>query len=95
MERMQDAVINLLKRLAEECEQAALDAREENGQLSFGYFKWAEKLKKAAEIMERQIPREIEMEGGGSTWWHVCPECHGAIDNHDRFRRHCGQALTE
>ena len=95
MEGMQDAVILMLKNLANQCMENARKQREENGQVSFGYFKWAEELRKAAEIMERQIPQEIELEGGGNTWWYVCPECHGAIDNHDRFCRHCGQALTE
>lgn len=38
-------------------------------------------------------PQQIEMEGGGSTWWYVCPECHGAIDRQDHFCRHCGQAV--
>ena len=41
----------------------------------------------------RITPQEIEIEGGGSTWWYVCPECHGTIDQGDHFCRHCGQAL--
>ena len=40
-------------------------------------------------------PQQIEMEGGGSTWWYVCPECHGAIDRQDHFCRHCGQAVED
>ena len=39
-------------------------------------------------------PKQMEIEGGGSTWWDVCPECHGAIDDSDHFCRHCGQAVT-
>lgn len=23
---------------------------------------------------------EVELEGGGSTWWYVCGECHGMIN---------------
>jgi hypothetical protein len=43
--------------------------------------------------IKRLTPKQIETEGGGSTWWHVCPECHGAVDSEDHFCRHCGQAL--
>lgn len=45
------------------------------------------------ELMEHTKPLPIEIEGGGSTWWYVCPECHGAVDTWDRFCKHCGQAL--
>ena len=50
-------------------------------------------IKEAAEALRRNIPQEMEMEGGGSSWWYVCPECQGAIDKQDRFCRHCGQAV--
>lgn len=50
-------------------------------------------IREAAEALRRNIPQEMEKEGGGSSWWYVCPECHGAIDRHDMFCRHCGQAL--
>ena len=46
------------------------------------------------ELMKRLTPEEIEREGGGSSWWYVCPECHGSVDHWDRFCKHCGQALT-
>ena len=26
--------------------------------------------------METNKPQEPELEGGGHTWWFVCPECH-------------------
>lgn len=42
---------------------------------------------------EKQIPKEVEMEGGGSSWWYVCPECHGAINPKDAYCKHCGQAV--
>lgn len=45
------------------------------------------------DAITRMTPKEIEVEGGGSSWWHVCPECHGAIDDRDSFCRHCGQAV--
>ena len=47
------------------------------------------------ELTERAKPQQIEMEGGGSTWWYVCPECHGPIDSKDHFCRHCGQAVED
>jgi len=43
----------------------------------------------------KKKPQQIELEGGGSTWWYVCPECHGAIDSKDHFCRHCGQAVED
>ena len=58
-------------------------------------FQISETCRKAAEELKRNIPQEIEIEGGGYTWWNVCPECHGAIDHRDRFCRHCGQAVKE
>lgn len=56
-------------------------------------FQISETCRIAAEALQRNIPQDMELEGGGSTWWHVCPECHGAIDSRDRFCRHCGQAV--
>lgn len=38
-------------------------------------------------------PTHMELEGGGHTWWYVCGECHGAIDNCDSFCRHCGRKV--
>jgi rRNA maturation endonuclease Nob1 len=58
-------------------------------------FPRAKLMKRAAEALERNIPRENEIEGGGSSWWYVCPECHGAIDRQDHFCKHCGQAVKE
>ena len=39
-------------------------------------------------------PAEIELEGGGATWWYVCGECHGSVDCTDGFCKHCGRALV-
>lgn len=48
----------------------------------------------AIETVEEHFrPAEAELEGGGSTWWHVCGECHGPIDYSDRFCRHCGRPV--
>ena len=35
------------------------------------------------------------VEGGGSTWWYVCEECHGAIDAWDDFCKHCGRKVRQ
>ena len=35
-------------------------------------------------------PVQIETEGGGSSWWDVCTECHGAVDSQDSYCKHCG-----
>lgn len=61
--------------------------------ISWNAFRIAETCGKAADALKREIPQEIEMEGGGMSWWHVCPECHGAIDRDDRYCRHCGQRV--
>lgn len=45
------------------------------------------------ELLDRMIQKDKNVEGGGTTWWMVCPECHGAVDQQDHFCRHCGQAL--
>ena len=60
---------------------------------SFTLYKASETVGKAIQELGKQIPKEIEVEGGGSTWWFACPECHGAIDNGDAFCRHCGQKV--
>ena len=52
-------------------------------------------LEETRDCLKREKPKQIEIEGGGSSWWFVCPECHGAIDKGDRFCRHCGQAVKE
>lgn len=55
----------------------------------------AEKCLELAEaedtIMGEPVPAEIE--GGGSTWWNVCGECHTAIDTRDKFCRECGRRI--
>jgi hypothetical protein len=44
-----------------------------------------------AEIVAIAEPVEKEIEGGGSTWWYVCSECHGTVDNSDKYCKHCGR----
>lgn len=46
-----------------------------------------------AEIVTCAEPVERELEGGGSSWWYVCAECHGAIDSNDKYCKHCGRKV--
>lgn len=43
--------------------------------------------------LKEQEPVEIELEGGGSSWWYVCEECRGMIDKYDNFCKHCGRRI--
>lgn len=89
------SIIDLLEKTAEDCMEAARENRKDDPGYSYCLFSFSEKLRNAAEILKRQNPQEMELEGGGSNWWYVCPECHGAIDCMDHFCRHCGQAVKE
>ena len=87
----------LIKQLAEAAGKnidiAEATSRTAATEKSFFFLKMADLMQKAMKELRRNIPREMETEGGESTWWYVCPECHGAIDHRDRFCRHCGQAV--
>ena len=37
---------------------------------------------------------EVELEGGGSTWWYVCEECHGAVNYMADICPHCDAVLS-
>ena len=50
--------------------------------------------KEVAEQLEQKEPLPAEMEGGGSSWWYVCGDCHGAININDHYCRHCGRGVT-
>ena len=73
----------------------ATEQRDKMPAISYQAFRLSEICRKAAEELKRNIPQKKEMEGGGSTWWYICPECHGAIDRQDHFCRHCGQAVEQ
>lgn len=49
-------------------------------------------LDDAIDLLKR-CKAEPEIEGGGSTWWYVCSECHGAIDKKDAYCKHCGAEM--
>lgn len=88
-------LIEQLKEMGKAFVNMSIDLREAEPEISFKAFQISEVSVKAAEELQRNIPQKIEVEGDRHTWWHVCPECHGAVDIKDRFCRHCGQALEE
>ena len=62
----------------------------------------AETLKKRRNALQKAMlaldikkdPGDPEIEGDGrSSWWYVCPDCHGQIDKDDGFCRHCGREI--
>ena len=44
-------------------------------------------------LLKEQDHVETELEGGGYNWWHVCGDCHGAIDQNDNYCKHCGRRI--
>ena len=42
-------------------------------------------------LLMAPVPAEIE--GGGSTWWYVCGDCHGSLDPSDLYCKHCGRKI--
>ena len=42
----------------------------------------------------QRIHAEAELEGGGSTWWYVCGECHGAVNYQADTCPHCKSVLS-
>ena len=46
------------------------------------------------ELLAEKDPLPAELEGGGSTWWYVCGDCHGEININDHYCRHCGRGVT-
>lgn len=46
-------------------------------------------------LLKEQEPVEMEIEGGGASWWYVCEECHGSVDYYDIFCRHCGRPFKK
>ena len=59
------------------------------------YDQFKEGLHEALVLLKEQEPVDTELEGGGTTWWYVCGECHGAIDKRDAYCRHCGRKLRK
>ena len=90
-----EEIIERLEGLAESYMERAKETRTDDSDISFIFFQRGELMEKAAAALKRNIPQEMELEGGGYNWWYVCPECHGAVDRADHFCKHCGQAVKE
>lgn len=85
--------IRSLKDAAEAWKGMSIALRDSDPVTSFLFFRWHEVTTEAAQEMEERVPVETEIEGGGSTWWYVCGDCHTAVDSADRFCRQCGRPL--
>ena len=72
----------------------ARSVREREMEMSARFYFASEICKKAAESL-RSDPEEIEIEGGGHSWWHVCGGCHGNVDIQDKYCKHCGSELKK
>ena len=75
--------------------ETAKELRSISPQMSYTFFQISEVSGKAAEELKQLIPVKREIEGGGSTWFYVCEECHGQVDSRDGFCRHCGRPLED
>ena len=90
-----EKLIGELEELKDSFEKIAFNLRTSDPEMSYRSFHDSELIRGAVEELKRNIPQEMEIEGGGSTWWYVCPECHGAINSFDSFCSHCGQAVKD
>ena len=74
-------------------EKLAEDLREKDPPHSQRCFEEAETFRRMAEEIVRLEPVKPEIEGGGTSWFFVCGECHTSINPKDRFCRGCGRPL--
>ena len=88
-------MINDMENVKAFFEELSKSTRKEQPESSMRFFRASEAAEKVIGELKRRIPQKMEPEGGGTTWWMACPECHGAIDNRDSFCRHCGQAVEQ
>lgn len=86
-------LIEDLKDMEHAAMKAARDLRKTDHKMSYIFYYIAEESKKAAEELKGRIPMPAEIEGGGTTWYYVCGECHGSIDTRDKYCRHCGHPI--
>lgn len=79
-----------LLEMAESLHEMAVNYKKKEPQASFMIWKIEDMLEKAAKQIEGRKKVHAEIEGGGTTWFYVCDECHTAIDTYDKFCRQCG-----
>ena len=70
-------LIEDLSDMAKGAIEASRDLRNADPKMSYTFFSISNTSGKAAEELKRLIPVKREIEGGGSTWFYVCEECHG------------------
>lgn len=85
-------LIEKLERIAKGFLDFAQAVRDDQG-VSFNAFMIADAARKAEKELKRSVPMEAEIEGGGYSWWYVCPECHVGIIRDQRFCQSCGQKI--
>lgn len=77
--------------------QEALDDLRDNGiNLGAGDFVDVESLKIAAEALEKQIPKKVNISLRGTTDYNTschCPACRSIVGNNRAYCSSCGQAL--
>ena len=88
-----EKIVMQLREAAKTDMNIATSLRTEAPASSMFWFKMAELMETAAKALESRMPVEVEIEGGGSTWWYVCEDCHGAVDTSDLYCKHCGRKL--
>ena len=88
-------LINDLEEIYKGSFEVGMELRNISPHLSYTFHRISEVNRNAEEQLKRLIPVKREMEGGGSTWFYVCEECHGPVDSRDGFCRHCGRPLED
>ncbi len=71
----------------------ATSMRTKNPASSMFWFKMAELMKTAAEMLEKTMPAEAELEGGDKAYWYVCGKCHAMLKEQDVFCAQCGRRI--
>lgn len=86
-------LITKLNEIGEDFEKLAVGLRDRMPYLSYKVFRVSETCREAAQELKENGTARVELEGGGSTWWHVCEECRTTVAATDKFCRECGRRL--
>ena len=86
-------VIDLLTDVEDAYRTAARELAETDPENSARLTVLADAMNTAWKAVMQQIPQETEIEGGGNSWWFVCPECHGGVIKKQGWCQNCGQRL--